>query len=207
MPILGLSGFPDESFAPGNLTPVREETAQDLDMYQKNMEEAVKTLAKGLNNATVKDMSSDSDGDSENFCPKRLMKNWQDIEEEDESDDSEEAGMDVDADSDNLSPLTSENSDCENSDCSSDGSDALRKNKQILVNGKIINTYGRNYEKEEDPEIVKCPKLDKMLENLSSTESECDRSFEKTKIVEKGTALLSFCSVALVYGISEMSCA
>lgn len=164
-------------------------------MYQKNIEDAVKTLAKGLDNATVNDMSSDSEGANENCLPKKLKKNWQ---EEDESDDSEEVGMDVDADSDNLSPLTSDNSECDNSDCSSDGPDALRNNKQILVNGKIINTYGRNFEKEEDPEIVKCPKLDKMLENLSSTESECDKSFEKAKIVKKGIALLSVCSVVFV---------
>lgn len=50
------------------------------------------------------------------------------------------------------------------------------ENEQIIVNGKVINTYGREIAPNIDEDIVRCPQLDNILANISDSEPEVDKS-------------------------------
>lgn len=95
----------------------------------------------------------------------------------------------------------SDESECDHVDgfvSSCDDSDG--ENEQITVNGKIINTYGRELNPTVEEDFDRCPQLDKLLANISDSESELP--FSKNTTINSsnaGTSLNTVCSFDLTF--------
>ncbi|XP_077290811.1 uncharacterized protein LOC143914463 isoform X1 [Arctopsyche grandis] len=158
----GASSYPDGVFRAGNLTPIYEETESDLDLYKKGIE--VPSMLKKCVDSSVDDMSEASVNDSSDAS----------------MNDSSECEMDP-------SMNESDESECGHVDgFVSSGDDSDGENEQIVVNGKIINTYGRELNPTVEEDFDRCPQLDKLLANISDSESELP--FSKNTTINSSNA-------------------
>lgn len=142
--VVGASSFPDGVYRPENLTPIREETESDLDLYKEGLE-TISNKDECINDSSIDDDSSE--------CCMGEFSGSSMLLGSDDSDDSE----------------------CEEG-CMSSNNESECENEQIIVNGKVINTYGREIAPKIDDDFVRCPQLDNILANISDSEPEVNKS-------------------------------